>query len=60
MPEVKKGALARSVWAWPLVLNALAVSGLISALLSERAGDVWAWFALGLPVGVMTWLAARR
>jgi hypothetical protein len=49
-----------SVWTWPVALNVLAVSGLVSALVSDGWGDSWAWLALGLPVAWMTWLALRR
>lgn len=43
----------RRVWAWPLALALLSASGLISALVSDHWGDIWAWFALGLPLAVM-------
>jgi hypothetical protein len=48
----------RRVWAWPLGLGLLTASGLLSALVSDRWGDVWSWFALGLPVLVGGWYAA--
>jgi len=60
-PSIESHATRRpSVWTWPVVLNALAVSGLVSALVSDGWGDAWAWAALGLPVALMTWLALRR
>jgi len=40
----------RRVWALPLALAVLTASGLLSALVSDGAGDAWAWFALGLPL----------
>ena len=40
------------LWGWPLLIATVAVSGLVSALLSDGWGDVWSWLALGLPVGV--------
>ena len=49
-----------SVWTWPLLLNGLAVSGLVSALVADGAGDAWAWFALGVPVAVMAWFGLKR
>lgn len=39
----------------PVLLGALTLSGLVSALLSEGAGDVWSWLALGVPVAVVAW-----
>lgn len=48
------------LWAWPLALGLLTVSGLLSALVSEHWGDAWSWFALGLPVAVMCWWGLRR
>ncbi len=50
----------RRLWAWPLGLGLLSASGLLSALVSDQAGDVWSWFALGLPVLVMAWFGLRR
>ncbi|MBX3654648.1 MAG: hypothetical protein KF686_10730 [Ramlibacter sp.] len=47
------------LWGWPVVLGLLTFSGLISALVSDHAGDVWSWFALGLPVAVTAWFAWR-
>ncbi|MDC6166625.1 hypothetical protein [Paucibacter sp. XJ19-41] len=43
------------LWAWPLALGLLTVSGLLSALVSEHWGDAWSWLALGGPVLVMAW-----
>lgn len=48
------------LWAWPIVLGVLTATGLVSALLSEAWGDLWSWFALGVPVAVMAWYGARR
>ena len=50
----------RRVWAWPIALAVLSASGLISALVSDAWGDVWAWFALGLPLAVMARHSFRR
>lgn len=49
----------RSIWAWPIALNTLTVSGLVSALLSDGLGDAWAWLALGVPLALMAWLSLR-
>lgn len=43
------------LWGIPIVLAALIASGLFSALVLDGWGDVWAWFALGVPVIVMYW-----
>lgn len=43
------------LWAWPLALGLLSVSGLLSALVSEHWGDYWSWLALGGSVLVMGW-----
>lgn len=52
-------SLGHSIWVWPIALNTLAISGLVSALVSDGLGDAWAWLALGLPVAVMAWLGLR-
>ena len=49
-----------SMWGWPLLLGVLTASGLLSALLSDGVGDVWSWFALGLPVAVAAWFGFVR
>lgn len=44
------------IWRWPLVLAALSVFGLLSALLGQ--GGIWwvlSWFALAVPVLVVLW-----
>jgi hypothetical protein len=58
--DARGNPIRLSVWTWPLAVNALATTGLVSALVSDGWGDVWAWLALGLPVALMTWLALRR
>ncbi|MDH6593010.1 hypothetical protein M2165_002899 [Variovorax sp. TBS-050B] len=46
----------RRMWGWPIALGVLTAVGLVSALFSEGgAGDVLAWFALGIPVAVCAW-----
>ena len=52
--------VALKLWGWPIALGLLSASGLVSALVSDGWGDAWAWFALGLPVLVMTRHALRR
>lgn len=37
------------LWLWPCVLALLIMTGLISGLVSDDAGDTWAWIGLGVP-----------
>lgn len=48
------------VWTWPIMLGVLTSVGLISALVSDDAGDVLAWITLAVPVLVCCWYAPRR
>ncbi len=48
------------LWGWPIVMGVLSTTGLLSALVSDTWGDVWSWFALGLPVAVMAWYGFKR
>lgn len=48
------------VWTAPIVLGVLTAVGLISALVSDDAGDVLAWLTLGVPVAVVLWYVPRR
>ena len=50
---------ARRMWTWPLAIALLTASGLVSALVSDRWGDVWAWIGLGVPLAVAAWFACR-
>lgn len=59
-PDPRDGTRRTSVWTWPMALNALDISGLVSALVSDGWGDARAWGALGSPVALMTWPAVRR
>ncbi len=43
------------VWRAPIVLGASSALGLVAALLSDGAGDVIGWLALGTPVAVIVW-----
>ncbi|HTV23556.1 MAG TPA: hypothetical protein VMG12_32930 [Polyangiaceae bacterium] len=47
-------------WRAPLALAAASAVGLTSALLSDGAGDVLAWLALGAPVVVVAWCVLPR
>ena len=48
------------VWTAPIILGVLTSVGLISALVSDDAGDVLAWLTLAAPVAVCCWYAPRR
>lgn len=48
------------VWTAPIILGVLTTVGLISALVSDDAGDVLAWVTLAAPVLVCCWYAPRR
>ena len=48
------------LWGWPLGMGLLMASGLVSALLSDHAGDAWSWVGLGVPVAVMAWCGLKR
>jgi len=47
--------MSARMWRWPIVLGLLSATGLVSALLSDGWGDVWAWLALGVPLLVIAW-----
>jgi hypothetical protein len=49
---MKKGSTKpRGVdWRAPIALGLVSASGLLSALLSDGIGDVWAWVALAAPL----------
>jgi hypothetical protein len=46
-------------WRVPVVLGVLTASGLLSALVSDGIGDVWAWIALAAPLAVAAWCVRR-
>jgi hypothetical protein len=48
------------VWTMPIVLGVLTSIGLVSALVSDDAGDVLSWLTVGAPVGVILWYLPRR
>ncbi|HVI43750.1 MAG TPA: hypothetical protein VM802_02720 [Chitinophaga sp.] len=41
------------LWAKPLLIAALSLSGLITALAGDGIWDVYSWIALGIPVVLM-------
>lgn len=38
------------LWLWPVMLAILTISGLVSGLVSDGIGDIWAWIGLGIPI----------
>jgi len=48
------------LWLWPIVLATLTLTGLISGLVSNSIGDLWAWIGLGAPVLVMVYFGFVR
>jgi hypothetical protein len=47
-------------WRAPIALGVLTASGLLSALVSDGIGDVWAWIALAAPLAVAVVCMRRR
>ena len=58
--KLRSGGNGWTVYGGPLLLGALSVAGLLTALLSEGAGRYFSWLALGAPVAVTAWFFARR
>lgn len=56
-PVGKEAPSFRQLWAWPIALGVLTLTGLLSALISDGWGDVWSWIALGIPVATITWFS---
>ncbi len=54
----QKGPFLR-LWGWPLGTALLTATGLVSGLVSDGWGDVWSWFGLGIPAGVIVWFGWR-
>lgn len=50
----------RTVYGGPLLLGALSIAGLLTALLSEGAGRYFSWIAVGAPIAATAWFFARR
>ena len=50
----------RTVYGGPLLIGALSIAGLLSALLYEGPGRYFSWLALGAPVALTVWFFARR
>jgi hypothetical protein len=49
-----------TVYGGPLLLGALSVAGLLTALLSEGAGRYFSWPAVGAPIAITAWFFSRR
>lgn len=41
------------VWRKPLWVAVITISGLLSGLLADGWADVWSWFALAVPLGLV-------
>jgi len=50
----------RSVYGSPLLIGALSIAGLLTALLSEGPGRYFSWIALGTPVAATAWFFMHR
>ena len=48
------------VYGAPLIIGALSLAGLLTALLYEGAGRYFSWIALGTPIAISTWVFFRR
>ena len=57
---------SRSIGHWrggyggPLLIGALSIAGLLSALSSEGPGRYFSWIALGTPIAATAWFFMRR
>lgn len=49
------GRSLRQIFLWPMVLGAMTVIGLISALLADGVWDVLSWLMLLVPVALGIW-----
>jgi hypothetical protein len=47
-------------WRAPIALGVLTASGLLSALVSDGIGDVWAWIGLAAPLVAAGYCIWRR
>ena len=55
------GGRRHSIFAIPFALAVVSLVGLIVGLLGDGVIDLFAWFALGVPVAAIGWaFAARR
>lgn len=43
------------IWGMPVLLGAISLVGLLSALLGDGVWDVVSWVALSLPNGMIAW-----
>ena len=48
------------VYGGPLLIGALSIAGLTSALLYEGLGRYFSWLALGAPIALTAWFYVRR
>lgn len=50
---------ASHIWGMPLLLGAVSLVGLLSALLGNGVWDVVSWLALGFSNGIVLWYVIR-
>jgi hypothetical protein len=48
------------VFGLPIIIGALSLGGLLSALLAGDVGRYFSWLALGIPVLIVCWAYFRR
>jgi hypothetical protein len=48
------------VFGAPIVIGALSLAGLLSALLAGDLGRYFSWFGVGLPIAVAAWACWRK
>ena len=51
----KKPLLSRYVWRWPLLINIMALIGIIAALVGHDWLDILSWFCLGTSVALIVY-----
>ena len=51
----KKPLLSRYVWRWPLLINTVALIGIIAALIGHDGIDILSWFCLGTSVALIVY-----
>jgi hypothetical protein len=48
------------IWCWPIVIAALSLAGLLTGLIFDDFGDIFAWLALSVPVALCFWFGWYR
>jgi len=58
---MKRSRSIPAIFAWPLVIFAIGIAGLVIALTGDGWHDVAAWAALAAPIAAVIWaMRARR